>query len=102
MTEEHSIRTETMARIYAQQGHYRKAADIYRHLLERDPSRADIAATLAELQSMQNAQSPSGRKDPAPLVREWIRLALRYRQLQRLQRMKQKLASIQPDRTPDF
>ena len=37
-----------------------------------------------------------------PLVRELTRRALRRRQLQRLQRMKKKLTSIQPDRTSDY
>lgn len=92
MAEDHQIRTATMARIYAQQGHHRKAADIYRHLLELDPSRQDIARALAEVESMQAATRPAARKNLAPLVREWIRLAVRYRQVRQLQRMKKTLS----------
>ena len=83
-----------MARIYTQQGHYRKAADIYRHLLELDPSRQDIARALAEVESIQHADDSMGKKDLAPLLREWIRLAVRYRQVRQLQRMKKTLASL--------
>ena len=42
--------TATMARVYAQQGHYRKAADIYRHILSNEPDREDIAAELSRVE----------------------------------------------------
>ena len=102
MTEKHDIRTATMARIYTQQGHYRKAAEIYRHLLELDPSRQDIAEALAEVESMPDAQTTAGKKDLAPLVREWIRLAVRRRQIRQLQQMKKKLSAIKADEMSEF
>ena len=101
MNPEHQIQTATMARIYTQQGHYRKAAEIYRHLLERDPSRKDLAEALAEVESLQNEESHPGKKDLAPLLREWIRLAVRHKQVQQLRRMKNKLSSIKADEISD-
>jgi hypothetical protein len=101
MAEQSPIRTATMARIYAQQGHYRKAADIYRHLLALDPSRQDIAEALAEAETKQAAAEHGGKKDLAPLVREWIRLAVRYRQVQQLKRMKNSLSAVKAGRPPD-
>ena len=102
MSREHRIHTATMARIYTQQGHYRKAAEIYRHLLELDPSRQDIAGALAEVQALQKAQTAAGKKDLAPLLREWIRLAVRFRQVQQLKRMKKSLLSIKADVKSDL
>lgn len=101
MAEDHPIRTATMARIYAQQGHYRKAADIYRHLLALDPTRQDLAEALAEAESMQTPMFHTGQKDLAPLVRQWIRLAVRYRQVRQLRRMRSSLSSIKTDGISD-
>ena len=91
------IRTPTMARIYTQQGHLREAAAIYRHLLTLEPSRQDLAEALAEVETLQQAADRSRKKNLAPLLREWIRLAVRYRQVQQLQRIRQKLASMKTD-----
>ncbi|KPJ76509.1 MAG: hypothetical protein AMJ54_11325 [Deltaproteobacteria bacterium SG8_13] len=102
MAEQHDIQTATMARIYTQQGHYRKAAEIYRHLLGNDPSRQDLAEALAEVESMQAAGARSGKKDLAPLLREWIRLAVCYRQVQQLRRMKNNLSSIKTDGVSEY
>jgi hypothetical protein len=101
MTGEHDIRTATMARIYTQQGHYQQAVDIYRYLLALDPSRKDIAAALAEVQSIQDAQIRIGKKELTPLLREWIRLALRCSQVRHLQQMKNNLSSIKSDGRSD-
>ena len=102
MDDQRHIRTATMAKIYTQQGHYRKAADIYRYLLAQDPSRHDIAGALAEVEAMQEPQQLAGEKNLAPLVREWIRLAVRYRQVRQLQRMRKKLYSAKIDKAAYF
>lgn len=99
MAEQHPIQTATMARIYTQQGHYRKAAEIYRHLLARDPSRQDLAAALAQVQSMRDAAPRAGEKDLAPLLRQWIRLEVRHRQVRQLQSMKKRVSSAKADGT---
>lgn len=91
------IRTPTMARIYTQQGHYREAAEIYRHLLALDPSRQDLAEALAQVEAMQPKAGHDGKKDLARLLHQWIRLAVRYRQVQQLQRIKQNLAAMKND-----
>jgi uncharacterized protein YjiS (DUF1127 family) len=101
MTEEHHIRTATMARIYTQQGHYRKAAEIYRHLLNLDPSRQDIAGALAEVEKMQEAPASADPKDLVPLVRKWVRLAVRCRQVRQLRRMEKKFSQIKAYKIPD-
>ena len=47
MSKEIGIYTETMAKVYASQGHWGKAAEIYRHLLTEAPARKDFADALA-------------------------------------------------------
>lgn len=75
------IRTATMAKIYAGQGHYDMAAEIYRHLLREDPDRRDWADALAQIEAKLAAQAESRFRDPAGRLAEWIGLMLSYRRL---------------------
>ncbi len=43
MSQEVDIYTETMAKVYADQGHWAKVVEIYRHLLASEPERLDFA-----------------------------------------------------------
>jgi len=84
-----NVRTVTMARILAQQGHYRKAAEIYQYLLQQDPGRTDLVRALEELKRLEPELC---RPDLADLLAEWIQLLLRYRRLQDLEAMKKRLS----------
>jgi hypothetical protein len=75
------IRTATMAKIYAGQGHYDMAAEIYRHLLSEDPDRRDWADALAQIEAKLAAHAESRFRDPAGRLAEWIGLMLSYRRL---------------------
>lgn len=78
--------TATMARVYAQQGHYGKAAEIYHHLLKREPNRREFLEALAEIEEKLKNEEPKTDSDLVPLIRKWIRLLLRYRQLRQLKK----------------
>ena len=58
MAVEKEFETETMAQIYADQGHFDKAAAIYRRLLIQTPERNDLRSRLEavekRLESTQN------------------------------------------------
>ena len=41
--------TVTMARVYEEQGHLDKAAEIYRFLIKDEPERRDLIEALAEI-----------------------------------------------------
>jgi hypothetical protein len=82
------IRTATMARILAQQGHHRRAAEIYRYLLQQDPSRTDLARALDELE---DAKPETPSREPGVLLAEWIEMLLRYRRLRDLENIKARL-----------
>ncbi|MGB5616280.1 MAG: tetratricopeptide repeat protein [Desulfobacterales bacterium] len=73
------IRTVTMAKIYAGQGHYDLAAEIYHHLLRENPDRRDWADALAQIEAKLAVQAESRFSDPAGRLAEWIGLMLSYR-----------------------
>jgi hypothetical protein len=66
--------TAAMARLYADQGYLRKAAEIYRHMICKHPDRGDLREELEKLERrIAGAASPT-RKDVELLLREWIRM----------------------------
>ncbi len=94
MNKEIGIYTETMAKVYAVQGHWERAAEIYRHLLAEAPTRKDFADALAEAEKK---ISNDTHKDPerlVPLFREWIELLFRHDKLQKLRKLKDKNLGI--------
>ena len=62
MEKETDFYTGTMAKVYAGQGHWDKAAEIYRHLLRMEPERTDYLEALAEacVEIYRDAWLPSG------------------------------------------
>jgi len=86
------IRTATMAKIYAGQGHYVIAAEIYRHLLRENPDRRDWADALAQIEAKLAAQAESRFRDPAGRLAEWIGLMLSYRRLLDLRDIRRQIA----------
>jgi hypothetical protein len=85
--------TATMARVYAQQGHYEKAAEIYGHLLQREPDRRDFMDALADIEDKRNTQGPKTDADLVPVFRKWIRLLLQYRHFRQLEKDYSNLSS---------
>jgi hypothetical protein len=88
MEKETDFYTGTMAKVYAVQGLWDKAAEIYRHLLRMEPERTDYLEALAEAERMLSASSKQSVEDLAPLFHEWIDLMLKYHNLKRLRRLK--------------
>ena len=88
MNQEVDIYTETMAKVLADQGHWEKVAEIYRHLLATEPERLDIADALAEAE---NKMKERRRKNPdqlIPLFHEWFELLFKVEALQKLKKWK--------------
>jgi len=77
--------TETMARIYADQGHYTKAADIYRRLAARFPERPDLPKAL---QAVEARQQQASHERLSGLLGEWVALLRKRRELDRLRRLR--------------
>ena len=87
MEKETDFYTVTMAKVYAGQGHWDKAAEIYRYLLRMEPERTDYLEALAEAERMLKTSSQAV-EDLASLFHQWIDLMLKYKNLQKLRRLK--------------
>jgi len=83
--------TVTLARLFAAQGHWEKAADIYRGLLRQEPDREDLAQALSEAETQVAASGRQSAPDLIPLFRRWIDLLLKYDRLRKLKRLKSRL-----------
>jgi len=83
--------TETMAKIFADQGNLEKAADVYRYLLESDPDRKDIFDKLFRINEQIAKKKRKSSDHIISLFREWINLALKYNNLQKLKRLSKSL-----------
>jgi pentatricopeptide repeat protein len=88
MEKETEFYTGTMAKVYARQGHWDKAAEIYRHLLRMEPERTDYLEALAEAERMLKTSGNLPVADLEPLFQQWIDLMLKYKNLQKLRRLK--------------
>jgi hypothetical protein len=88
MEKETDFYTGTMAKVYADQGHWDKTAEIYRHLLRLEPERIDYLEALAEAERKLNTTGNRPVGDLAPLFHQWIDLMLKYKNLQKLRRLK--------------
>jgi adenosine/AMP kinase len=88
MNQDVDVYTETMAKVFAGQGHWGKVAEIYRHLLDTEPERLDFADALAEAE---NKMKERRRKNPdqlIPLFYEWFELLFKVEALQKLKKWK--------------
>ena len=83
MADDQKFETETMAGIYASQGHYRKAIDIYRRLLEQHPERSDLRDKLLRIESKQKYEDENRL---AAKFSEWIDLLMNRKKLDTLKK----------------
>lgn len=66
--------TATMAKLFADQGYLRKAAEIYRHLISRNPAQRELRQALEQVERRMAELPAPTRKDTELLLREWIEL----------------------------
>ncbi|MBL0712189.1 MAG: hypothetical protein JJV98_00690 [Desulfosarcina sp.] len=85
MAENQEFETETMAGIYASQGHYRQAIEIYRRLLGQHPDRTDLQAKLLRIESKQKYEDENRL---AAKFSEWLDLLMKHKKLEALRRLK--------------
>ncbi len=91
MIPDSDFKTATMARVYSSQGHYEKAVEIYKHLLECEPDRQDLARALAEVEKKLHEKAKGSKKDLGTLFNTWVDLILRYKRMRYLRKIKEKL-----------
>ncbi len=87
MEKETDFYTATMANVYAEQGHWDKAAEIYRYLLVQEPERDDYLEALARMERKAKQNRNESLEDLGALLHQWFDLMLRYRNLQKLRKL---------------
>lgn len=91
MIDDPDFYTKTMAGVYADQGHLKRASEIYRHLLKVEPSRQDLADALSKIEKRLSEEKKKGKTDLALLFGRWVDLCLSYNRLQRLKEIQNRL-----------
>ena len=91
MTDDRQHETLTMARLLSEQGHWQRAAEICRHLLQTQPGREEVAEALAEAARRAQESSPKTAAELVLLFQEWIDLLFTYKRLRQLRRLSLKL-----------
>jgi tetratricopeptide (TPR) repeat protein len=87
MSSDPGIYTRTMARVYAQQGHFDQAVAIYRHLLAESPYDETLVKALADAETQLLAQQETQKEDLVQLTRQWLRLLEARKRLERLKKV---------------
>ncbi|MDP3283293.1 MAG: hypothetical protein Q8M56_02570 [Desulfobacterales bacterium] len=90
MTDDTDFNTVTMAKVFAGQGLYDKAAGIYRKLLEQDPDRSDLIEALSELEKIRSEKEKDLKRTLFPLFSEWFDLALSDNRIELLNKLKKR------------
>ena len=71
------VRTQTLAEIYARQGHYAEACEIYQALLRECPDDGDLKERLAQLEisweDQRDGESRRGRADRLRVLLQRVR-----------------------------
>lgn len=80
MTDIRWPQTLSLARLYAAQGHFEKASEVYGRLMAEAPGDKALADEFAALQKMrQHAARQEGSAPLAALFAQWIELLVRTR-----------------------
>ena len=87
MVENKEFETETMAGIYASQGHYRKAVTIYHRLLAAHPDRKDLEDKLLRIEAQKKIED---EKRLTAKISEWVDLLMKRRKLDALKYFRSK------------
>jgi hypothetical protein len=88
MEKETDFYTATMSKVYADQGHWEKAAEIYRYLLKQEPERDDYLEALAEVEKKIISSGKKPADKLAPLFHQFFDLMLKSKNLQKLRKLK--------------
>lgn len=91
MNREVDIYTATMAKVYADQGHWARAVEIYQHLAQIEPQRQDLIDDLEHARQKMEEQAETRPEKLVPLFQEWIELLLQQEKLEKLKKLRRKL-----------
>jgi hypothetical protein len=86
--------TATMARVFASQGHWGKAAAIYRHLSGQETDREDLKQLLAEAERRAAAARVADERGLVALFQQWLELLHTAERIAKLRRLAQEPSLI--------
>ncbi len=86
MTDHAQRYTKTLAKLYADQGHFDKAIEIYQHLVKKFPERKDILDDFSDLKVKMQRIKTSNEPELAVLFQQWFDLLAKYRQINGIQK----------------
>ena len=78
--------TKTIAKLYADQGHYDKAIEIYQYLVTNFPDREDILDDFSDLKIKLQRIKTSKKPNLAVLFQQWFDLLAEYKQIKAIQK----------------
>jgi tetratricopeptide (TPR) repeat protein len=78
--------TKPLATLYADQGHYDKAIEIYQYLIKKFPDRKDILDDLSDLKIKMQRIKASDKPELDVLFQEWFDLIAKYKQINAIQK----------------
>jgi tetratricopeptide (TPR) repeat protein len=81
--------TQTLAKLYVRQGHYNKAIQIYKHLLNENPGDTGLIRSLNEVETKLKEIEKSGNRQSIDLFYQWIDLLNRNNCLKKLNKLQQ-------------
>ncbi len=87
--------TKTMANVYAKQGYFAKASEIYRYLLKHNPDSREVNDLLFEVEKKLDEKKKNAGEILKKLFRKWIYLQLSYNRLQKLKKLNN-IVNIRP------
>ena len=88
MNDQTEFYTKTMAKVYARQGYFAKASEIYRYLLKYNPDESmEVNDLLFEVEKKLDEKKKKDRETLKKLFNKWIYLQLSYNRLQKLQKL---------------
>lgn len=91
MSEDIAFYTKTMAKVYIDQGHLKKAAEIYQYLLKITPDKPNLVRALSDLEEQITKNRQNNTSRLVNLFSQWIDLVHRYKQLQQLKKLQRDL-----------
>ena len=77
--------TRTQAKLYADQGLYDKAMEIYRHLINEFPEQEDLLDDFSDLKVKMQRTNASKEPELAILFEQWLDLLAQYRKIHAIQ-----------------
>jgi len=93
MLNDKSLFTPTLAGLYAEQGHFRQAAQIYRHLLEKSPDRSEYLKALEAIEDRLAADEHQTDQALIRLIAKWVDLEISYARLKQFKALRLRRSS---------